>query len=243
MIQKEYSPCAQSSWPELFLSIKRVNDPSCYQGLVEYDCMFASFKPRESNYWGLWALIRNSFKFSFEILDYADRMVAHIGRPFVSFHLRIEQDVELDMTRIPTWDKFYELLPARFRQFNISTSDPVVIVTGLRPGDPKRTQTIAALGDWNLLWPEHFESIYKTLENPEELERRAAIQYALCLRSSRHFGFYDSSFDVNLHVDRRLRDGHFSHNVFSIVPYEIGDLFEFFEKTVYPVLLPNISHV
>jgi len=182
-------------------------------------------------------VIRNGFKFSTEILSYADKMVSHIGQPFASFHLRIEKDVELGMARVPDWDTFYWLLPIRFKKSNISTSEPVVVVTGLPPGDPKRARTIDALKDWKLIWPEDLEHIYKTLENSGELERRAAIQYALCLRSTKHMGFFDSSFDVNLYVDRRLQNGHFSHNVFPVPTYEVDNLFEFFQKTVYPALL------
>jgi len=149
IIQARFSAC-RPTWTERIFrgrnTLSKSTSP-CYQGLVEYDCMFASFKPRQSHYWGLWAMIRNSFKFSPEILSYADKMVAYIGRPFTSFHLRIEQDVELQMTRIFNWDEFYEVLSVRFRYFNISTADPVVIVSGLAPGDPKRARTEAALAD------------------------------------------------------------------------------------------------
>ena len=117
----------------------------------------------------------------------------------------------------------------------------MVVVTGLRPGDPKRERTTAALSDWNLLWPDYFEDVYEKLEDSQELERRAAIQYSLCLRSTRHFGIYGSSFDVSLHVDRRLRNGHFSHNVFSIQPFDVKKLYEFFQNTVYPALVPIIN--
>jgi len=184
-------------------------------------------------------VIRNGFKFSTEILSYADKMVSRIGQPFASFHLRIEKDVELGMARVPDWNTFYWLLPIRFKKCNISTSEPVVVVTGLPPEDPKRARTIDALKDWNLIWPEYFEDIYKTLDNSGELERRAAIQYALCLLSTKHMGFFDSSFDVNLVVDRRFRYGHFSHNVFPIATYEIENLFEYFQKTVYPAFLTS----
>jgi len=236
VIRKDYSACSDSISRERVFGAKH---SSCYEGIVNYDCMFASFKPRDSKYWGLWLVIRNGFKFSTEILSYADKMVSHIGQPFASFHLRIEKDVELGMARAPDWNTFYSVLPIRFKKYNISTSEPVVVVTGLPPGDPKRARTIDALKDWSLIWPEDFELIYKTLDNDGELERRAAIQYALCLRSTKHMGFFDSSFDLTLHADRKLRDGHFSHNVFSISTYEIDNLFPFFQKTVYPALLTS----
>jgi len=236
VIRKNYSACLESTPRKHVFPVK---PSSCYEGVVKYDCMFASFKPRDSKYWGLWSVIRNSFKFSKEILSYADQMVSYIGQPFSSFHLRIEKDVELGLADVPNWETFYSLLPIRFKKCNISTSEPVVVVTGLPPGDPKRARTIDALKDWSLIWPEYFEHIYQTLEDGGELERRAAIQYALCLRSTKHMGFFHSSFDVNLHVDRRLRDGHFSHNVFPIPTYGVKNLFEFFRKTVYPVLLTS----
>jgi len=233
-ILKKYSACAGLK------SRNRVKKSSCYEGVVYYDTMFASFSPRYSEYWGLWSVIRNAFKFSTEILRYADQMISYIGQPFASFHLRIEEDVELRISRVARWDTFYKLLPIRFKECNISTSEPVVVMTGLPPGDPKRARTIDALKDWNLTWPEDFEHIYKTLDNSGELNRRAAIQYALCLRSTKHMGFFDSAFDVNLRVDRRLRNGHFSHNVFPIYKFKVTNVYEFFQKTVYSVLLTKV---
>jgi len=235
VIRNKFSACARSTSSK---HVFPMLNSSCYQGVVNYDCMFGSFRPKDSKYWGLWSVIRNGFKFSTEILKYADEMVSHIGQPFTSFHLRIEKDAELDMTRFTDWDTFYEHLPVRFKECNISTSEPVVVVTGLKPGDPKRNRTIDALKDWSLIWPENFEHIYQTLEDSGERERRAAIQYALCLRSTKHLGFFDSSFDVQLRVDRRLRNGHFSHNFFSIPKYEneIENYMKFFRDLVYPAL-------
>jgi len=115
----------------------------------------------------------------------------------------------------------------------------VVVVTGLDSKDPKIARTIKALKEWNLLWPEHFEGIYGTLNGAVELERRAAVQYALCLQSTRHFGFSHSSFDVNLLEDRRLRNGHFSSGVFPIVRYR--HILKFFANFTNPVLFPMLS--
>jgi len=118
VIRKKYSVCAELTSRKHVFGAKH---SSCNEGIVIYDCMFASSKPRDSNHGGLLSVIRNGFKFSTEILSYADKMVSHIGRPFPSFHLRIEKDVEHGMARVTDWNTFYWLLLIRFKKCNIST--------------------------------------------------------------------------------------------------------------------------
>jgi len=103
--------------------------------VTEYDCMFGAFSPKATFQWGLWTFIRNSFRFSPEILKTANKILDDLKGNYTSFHLRIEDDVKLDWAAENNWRSFFEALPIRFNNMGIPKEEEVLIVTGLDKND------------------------------------------------------------------------------------------------------------